>query len=148
MSIDEKGFKAVNDTFIESENLLRAVGEVYEANKTHQPVGLSQELSLLFALQSVCDYIRNRHNYGNQVAAKKRTEVLQKAEAAMQAFGDKSATLPKRESGDRLTVMNTALGVILNYRDLMPPHIVRWAESKVYLSDAESITDIEDGAPK
>lgn len=47
----------------------------------------------------------------------------------------------ERESGDRLTVMNTALGVILNYRDVIPPHIVQWAESKVDLSDAEAIPD-------
>jgi hypothetical protein len=44
--------------------------------------------------------------------------------------------VPEREYSDLRTVMNTALGVILNYRDQMPQHIVRWAESKVDLSDA------------
>lgn len=50
-----------------------------------------------------------------------------------QAYAEK-----ERESeSDLRTVMNTALGVILNYRDMMPRDIVRWAESKVDLSDAD-----------
>lgn len=130
MSIDEK---ALNTAWAEvggvGDKLCRRIVEAYEAAKTSQQPNDRTDIDVLCKELDAADSIGRAHT----VAIK----AIRNWEAAT-----------KRESSDQRTIMNTALGVILNHRDKIPKHIVQWAESKVDLTDYEEINDIEDGEPK
>lgn len=124
------------EAIAEAEAAIATMGDAFAASG--KPIS-DNEASFRLALEAIRE-IWSGSECGEPVHAQEAYAIHLCKQMYQEAVDALRGEAPKREYSNRV-LTNTALGVILNHRDVLPEHIVEWASQKIDLSGAEDITD-------